>query len=580
MKRIFKAIVLSAIVIGMFSSCQKKQQPGSDTLEVSPTELTFSGAGNEDAVLEVKTGASDWDFSADGWITATKDGTRLIVNVTDNPDYSVRTGKILFTAGSAKSVRVDVRQEARVKSSLELSTEKIEAGSEGGRYEVTVTSAEKWSVSGSCDWCTLTPTEGKSGDKITVAVLGNDTEEVRTAKFEVTSGTVTKTLTVVSTPELFIMLSEPESGEKTFDSAGGKFNVVLRTNIPADAISCKIDSGDGWVTASQSSAASSSVTYAVQVSSNESYVSRKAYLTFYAEGSGQATVSVSQAQKNLVEVTYPSSGEYSLGTDATEISIAVRTNLFSSLTVTTPDWISSSADPEFISEEDGLSMYRYRFSISAASGSRTGNITFKYEQFEATVKVSQISDDAVYATIPDEVFREYLFDYGYIMSKDSEEVELTAKGQAATSFDFNFYTGVTTLEGIEAFTNLTSINLSGCNNISVVDISGLHSVDYLSMGNCGYTEQIILGDNPVTSLYYGWYTGVYVFSVTISGSKLESLDVSDGYSNSDSWTDLDVTGCPALKSINSQRRTSLVIYVTQEQKDRISNTGNGVLTVR
>lgn len=580
MKRILKAIALSAVVIGLLPACQKKQQPGPDTLEVTPTELSFAGSGNEDAVIEVKTGASDWDFSADGWISATKDGSRLIVNVSDNPEYAVRTGKILFTAGSARSVRVDVRQEARVKSSLELSTETIEAGSDGGRYEVTVTSAEKWTVSGSCDWCTLTPTEGKSGDKITVAVLGNDTEEVRTAEFTVTSGTVSKILKVISTPEYFLLLSDPESGEKAFDSAGGNFNVVLRTNISPDDISFKIESGDGWVTASQASATSSSVTYAVQVSSNESYVSRKAYLTFYAEGSGQVTVSVGQAQKNVVEVTYPSSGEYSLGTDATEISIAVRTNLFSTLAVTTPDWISSSADPEFISEEDGLSTYRYRFAISAASGSRTGNITFKYEQFEATVKVSQISDDAVYATIPDEVFREYLFDYGYIMSKDSEEVELTAKGQAATSFDFSFYTKVRTLEGIGAFTNLTSINLSGCNNIPVVDISGLHNVGYLSLGNCAYTEKIILGDNPVTSLYYGWYTGVYVFSVTISGSRLESLDVSDGYNNSDSWADLDVTGCPALKSINSQRRTSLVIYVTQEQRDRITNTGNGVLAVR
>lgn len=580
MKRIFKTMALSAIVIGMLASCQKNKQPVQDTLEVTPTELTFAGSDNEDAVIEVKTGAPEWNFSADGWISATKDGSRLIVNVSDNPEYSVRTGKILFTAGSAKSVRVDVRQDARVKSSLELSTETIEAGSDGGRYEVTVTSAEKWTVSGSCAWCTLTPTEGKSGDKITVAVLGNDTEEIRTAEFKVTSGTVTKKLTVVSTPVYFMMLSDPESGEKTFDSAGGTFNVVLHTNIPADAISSKIDSGDGWVSVSQTSATTSSVTYAVQVSSNESYVSRKAYLTFYAEGSGQATVSVSQAQKNLVEVTYPSSGEYSLGTEATEISIAVRTNLFTSLTVSTPDWISSAAEPQFISEEDGLSTYRYRFGISAASGSRTGNITFKYEQFEATVTVSQISDEAVYATIPDEVFRELLFDNEYIMSKDSEEVELTAKGQAATSLDFSFYTRVTTLEGIEAFTNLTNINLSGCNNIPVVDISGLHKVDYLSMGNCGYTEKIILGDNPVTSFSYGWYTGVYVPSVTISGSRLESLDVSDLYNNSDSWRELYVTGCPALKSINSQREASLVIYVTQEQRDRITNTGNGVLTVR
>lgn len=582
MKRIFKAAAFAAIFITLMSACQKKQQPGADTLEVTPAEIAFAASDNDDVALEVKAGA-DWNFSADGWITARKDGSRLIVNVTDNPEYSVRTGKILFTAGSAKSVRVDVRQDARVESSLELSTETIEAGSDGGRYEVTVTSAEKWSVSGSCEWCTLSPTEGKSGDKITVAVLGNDTEEVRTAEFQVTSGTVRKTLAVISTPEYFILLSEPESGEKAFDSAGGKFNVVLRTNISADVISCRIDGGDGWVSARQSGSTSSGVAYEVTVSSNESYVSRRSYLTFFAEGSGQVTVSVSQAQSNHVEVTYPSSGEYALSTEATVVSVTVRTNLYSLLSVTMPEWITSDGEPELVSQDNGLSDYRYKFNIASSTGSRTGNITFKYEQFEASVKVTQTSEDAATAVIPDEVFRKYLYDKGYIISADNEQVELTAEGESAASFDFSSYSynKIKTLDGIAAFSNLTEINLSNCNSISVVDISGLHKVSSLSMGNCGYTEKIILGDNPVTVLYYGWYTDVYVSSVSISGSRLESLDVSNTYpSFGDTWSILDVTGCPALKAINSQRSASLLIYVTQEQRDRITNTGNGVLAVR
>lgn len=582
MRTIFKVMAFPAIFIGLLSGCQKNQQPGADTLEVTPAEISFAASDNDDVVLEVKAGA-DWNYSADGWIIARKDGSTLIVNVTDNPEYSERTGKILFTAGAAKSVRVDVRQDARIESSLDLSTETVEAGSEGGVYEVTVTSAEKWSVSGSSEWCTLSPTEGKSGDKITVTVLANDTEKVRTAEFKVTSGTVKKTLTVISTPVYYMILSDPASGEKAFDSAGGKFNVVLHTNISAEDISCSIDGGDGWVSARQSVTTSSGVTYEVSVSSNEGYVSRSSSLTFSAEGAEQVAVTISQAQNNYVKVTDPASGEYALSTDAADISIIVRTNLYSLLSVTKPEWITSEGEPELVSQDNGLSDYRYRFNVTPSSGSRTGNILFKYEQFEASVKVTQTSDDAASAVIPDQTFRKYLYDKGYIISADNEQVELTADGEAATSFDFSSYTynKITSLEGIEAFANLTEINLSNCNSIPVVDISGLHKVSSLLMGNCGYTETIALGDNPVSTFSYGWYTDVYVQTVVISGTALESLDVTNAYpSFGDVWSVLDVTGCPALKSISSQRSTSLLIYVTQEQKDSIANNGNGVLVVR
>lgn len=43
MKRIFKTMALSAIVIGMLASCQKNKQPVQDTLEVTPA-LTQTGS--------------------------------------------------------------------------------------------------------------------------------------------------------------------------------------------------------------------------------------------------------------------------------------------------------------------------------------------------------------------------------------------------------------------------------------------------------------------------------------------------------------------------------------------------------
>ena len=93
------------------------------------------------------------------------------------------------------------------KSSLELTQETVEAGPQGGQFEITVTSAEEWRVQGSSEWCTLSPSEGVSGDKISVNVSANEGEQVRTAVFNVISGTVTRTLTVISNPVPSLNLS-------------------------------------------------------------------------------------------------------------------------------------------------------------------------------------------------------------------------------------------------------------------------------------------------------------------------------------------------------------------------------------
>lgn len=579
MKRIFKTMALSAIVIGMLASCQKNKQPVQDTLEVTPTELTFAGSDNEDAVIEVKTGAPEWNFSADGWISATKDGSRLIVNVSDNPEYSVRTGKILFTAGSAKSVRVDVRQDARVKSSLELSTETIEAGSDGGRYEVTVTSAEKWTVSGSCAWCTLTPTEGKSGDRITFNVQPNTTGETLEQEYKVISGTASKVITVISYAVPYMELQSPASGTESFDYNGGDFDVILRTNLDPSQIEYSIAGNDGgWVSVRNVSEA----TYSVHVSANNTYAARQATVTFSASDDVEpVSVTVSQAKRPYLKVTDPAGLSYDLGLEATQISVTISTNL--AVSVSFPSWITQDGQPQVVNEYNGLTSYMYQFNVSAASGSRSGKIEFTYEQSTAAVTVRQVSSDLTYATIPDPVFREYLLDNGYIMENSGETVALTAEGVSATSFDFSWgYTRIASLEGIEAFANLTSINVSECQSLTRVDISGLSKVSSLSLGTAGYIADVVLGDNPITMLYYGWETTVYANPVTISGTEIAALVVSaTGWgAMADDWHELDVTGCPNLSQIDSQRKNALTIYVTAEQKDRINNNGNGVLTVR
>ena len=572
----------AAAFIAAMSSCQEKENGGADTLEVTPAEISFAAQGNEDVLLTVTTDAAEWDFSADGWIDAEKEGDNTLrVNVTANMKTEPREGKILFTAGTAKSFRVNVSQSAKEESFLDLSEETLEADPEGDSFEVTVTcvDADGWRITGSCDWCQVAPAEGKSGDRIAFSVQPNMTGETLEQEYKVISGTVSKVITVISYAVPYMELQSPASGTESFDYNGGDFDVILRTNLDPSQIEYSIAGNDGgWVSVQIVSEA----TYSVHVSANNTYTARQAAVTFSASDDVEpVSVAVSQAKRPYLKVTDPAGLSYDLGLEAAQISVTISTNL--AVSVSFPSWITQDGQPQVVNEYNGLTSYMYQFNVSAASGSRSGKIEFAYEQSTAAVIVRQVSSDLTYATIPDPVFREYLLDYGYIMENSGETVALTAEGVSATSFDFSWgYTRIASLEGIEAFANLTSINVSECQSLTSVDISGLSKVNSLNLGTAGYIADVVLGDNPITMFSYGWETTVYANPVTISGSKLSYLVVSaEGWgAMADGWHELDVTGCPNLVQIDSKRPNDLTIYVTAEQKDKIQNNGNGVLTVR
>ena len=572
----------AATFIAAMSSCQEKETGGADTLEVTPAEISFAAKGNEDVLLTVTTDAAEWDFSADGWIDAEKEGDNTLrVNVTANMKTEPREGKILFTAGIAKSFRVNVSQSAKEESFLDLSEETLEADPEGDSFEVTVTcvDADGWRITGSCDWCQVAPAEGKSGDRITFNVQPNTTGETLEQEYKVISGTASKVITVISYAVPYMELQSPASGTESFDYNGGDFDVILRTNLDPSQIEYSIAGNDGgWVSVQNVSEA----TYSVHVSANNTYAARQATVTFSASDDVEpVSVTVSQAKRPYLKVTDPAGLSYDLGLEATQISVTISTNL--AVSVSLPSWITQDGQPQVVNEYNGLTSYMYQFNVSAASGSRSGKIEFTYEQSTAAVTVRQVSSDLTYATIPDSVFREYLLDYGYIMENSGETVALTAEGVSATSFDFSWgYTRIASLEGIEAFANLKSINVSECQSLTRVDISGLSKVNSLNLGTAGYIADVLLGDNPITMFSYGWETTVYANPVTISGSNLSYLVVSaEGWgAMADGWHELDVTGCPNLVQIDSKRPNDLTIYVTAEQKDKIQNNGNGVLTVR
>ena len=99
------ATMLAAAVV----SCQKVTP--ADELSVKPSAaLSFEATGNTDVTLTVTTTAEKWEYTAPEWVVATREGATLKVNVADNTAANARVGRLVFTAGSAEPVRINVHQ--------------------------------------------------------------------------------------------------------------------------------------------------------------------------------------------------------------------------------------------------------------------------------------------------------------------------------------------------------------------------------------------------------------------------------------------------------------------------------------
>ncbi len=156
-----------------FSGCDPDKEK--NTLSVSGaanSALSFAAKDNADVTLTVTTDASKWGYSAPAWVTATKSGKTLVVNVNENTGGMLE-GTIEFTAGTADPVRISVTQAAAltVKNTLSVSPNSAISFKDKDNADVTLTvttNASEWNFD-KPSWVTAT----KSGNTLVVNVDEN-----------------------------------------------------------------------------------------------------------------------------------------------------------------------------------------------------------------------------------------------------------------------------------------------------------------------------------------------------------------------------------------------------------------------
>lgn len=138
-------------------------------------------------------------------------------------------------------------------------------------------------------------------------------------------------------------------------------------------------------------------------------------------------------------------------------------------------------------------------------------------------------------TIPDAQFKSYLVGNASINTNGDAEIQVS-EAQAYNSGIWVSGSGISSLQGIEAFVNATNLNCSG-NSITTLDLSSNTSLTQVNANNNQLT-QLNLANGTNTSIGLGWFsatgnpnlTCIQVDNVSYSTSNWNAIDPQSSYS--------------------------------------------------
>lgn len=477
-------------------------------------------------------------------------------------------------------------------SKVELSVETIEAAPEGGSYDVVVTSSEPWRVSGLCEWAKPLSLEGKSGDKLTIVVDPSSSQTVQSATFKVFAGSATKSLIINANPTISAeLLSE---SEVAISCEASKVVVKVNTNDP----DLQYDFGDAdYISFVERKDAIGATNLFFNIDKSTLYVSRVATFGIVSKAN-RIDITLTQAQRDTVLCS--NEGKFIENLDEKDLTVEFRANV--PVEYELPSWITEVKKEEAAEPgADGLKKTTLTLHLEGSAGSRASTVALKNAKGGKEVGffyIKQQNPNPIYGTFPDSTFREALDKWGWIFSEpDSDRAELSAKGMTETSItltDLGSYyeTKSYSTYGLGAFPALTKVEIQSNDDITL-DLSDCKNISEVKISKANALTSISLGDNPITELAFGsklYFGSEAAKDFVISGSKLENIDmassnytISNGYDNIET---LDVSACPALKSLKCNRSATgwggkvvfsiKTVYVCSSQKAAIDA---GTLTV-
>lgn len=452
---------------------------------------------------------------------------------------------------------------------------------------VTVASSGEWRLAGRQLWCEPSAVEGVDGDEVNFTVQPNESLEARSVTFTFMCGSREEHLTVTQLGGSVLDLEG--GGTLELGPEGGDVRVKMWSSSQT---SCRFEEEVDWmhpaVTAASRSELQPSFLY-FTVDLNTTGRAREARLILSNAEGDERTAVITQHKNLVLELIGEST--FAVPVKGQEIGFQLRSNV--ELAVESEEWIVLLSDPDHTGD---LVEQTLNFRVEPTSEAfRNGTIRITSPEDESLlveVFVNQ-GEKPQGVHFPDAAFRQILIDNGYVTLISGDECEITEKGQTATTLPSLYNKGIESLQGIEAFKNIVDLGAEGImtNSVKVLDLSGnpnFKKLYYTSSfsGKRSYLdmnpiEQLILGDAPIENGYvflanlYNFNAGLYSQSVTVSGTKVLTVDISLTSYDQVKW--LDVTGCPNITTIVLHSYYLKTLYVTQEQKEAIDG---GSITIQ
>lgn len=386
-----KILTLLAIGIVGLTSC-KEELVQVYSISIDPTELSFNSGGGEETVTVTST--ADWELSGDSyWCYASsysgKGDTEIIFTVDPNEDSeSSRTATFTFVSGDKKAT-LTVMQEKK-EYSISIEPKELKFGADGGEQEITVTSSDEWEVTGESDWCDISATSGKNGDKVAFSADPyTNTEEARTATYTFVCGDKEIELNIEQEAKIYSISVEPTT--LTYDVVGGEQTVTI-TSSDEWTVAYPSDHKD-WLKVS-SVEGENGAKVNITVEKSDSPEIRYSCVSFYC-GDKKADVTIEQAAKEYsisvepTEITFNANGE--------EKEVTVSSSDEWELT-TDCDWIQTSA-----SKGNNGTSVKITASFNNTSEQRTGTIVFTCGNKTAELKLTQVANDFSISIVPAEI---------------------------------------------------------------------------------------------------------------------------------------------------------------------------------
>ena len=554
-----KIITLLAIATACLTSCTEDLAK-EYSISLESTRLSFDSEGGKQQVSLEST--YEWEVSGgDDWCSVSPrsgDGDAEVVFTIDpNMTEDGRSTEFVFTSGNKKTT-LTVTQEKK-EYSISIEPKELKFGSEGGEQEITVTSSGEWEVKGESDWCEISVTSGKSGDKVTFSADPyENTAEERTTIFTFYCGDKDVDLIVTQEAKVYSISVEPT--ELSFIAAGEAKTVTITSSDEWE-----FSSDEYWIQSSEKSG-ENGTSVKIIVDENSDPEIRTGIATFKC-GDKQANVKIMQEAK-----------EYSISIEPTEIEFEAAGGE-QTITVTSSDSWGLNTDNDWIttsikSGENG-SLVNIIVDYTTSAEIRTGIVTFTCGDKTAKFTVTQNPDNSPIIQFKDPYFEmELLEEHRSIYWNGVEyrvnNVDKNGDGKISTaeaaavkvleisddkvrnvdelktyfssleylrisgnSLEYLDLSGHPTLTRIECYKTSADINLNNICSLKEITIKYCRSNNNININDCTALIDISCDDNNLTSL-------------DVSGcTALTELDCSG-----DQLTSLDVSGCTALTKLN------------------------------